>query len=41
LTEACNATTGQINFLDFYSPAIFFAFTSHIQFRHYIPEAKN
>jgi hypothetical protein len=40
-TESCNATVEQINVLDFYSLAIFFAFTGHIQFQHYVPEAKN
>jgi len=40
-TVACNATIEQINFLDFYRLAIFFAFTDHIQVHHYIPEAKN
>jgi len=40
-TDSRNAALEQMNFLDSYSPAIFFAFTGHIYVHHYIPEAKN
>jgi len=40
-TDANNETIEQIRFLEFCSPAIFFAFTSHIRVHHCIPETKN